>query len=257
LELAASDETFCRFLEEKGVDPTKLDKITGHERAKTIRKINPLVVARSAFRTDDRTYMNTTRRSRSRKSPDLYKGAHSLFAMLEGNPRWLIGVCNNLISMGSANVISIPASRQNKEVSLTIARYRSLLTTIPALVNGPHSRRGLLPLLDTIGAYFFARVVVDDFNPDPPLTFVVESRATPALLDALGRALNAGAIIYVPDSDNANILSSLKRKRFRLSYVFASHYSLPLRLGRHVLLETILRTKTTDFQDSLWEAENG
>jgi len=65
------------------------------------------------------------------------------------------------------------------------------------------------------------------------------------VLASLGRALNAGAIVYVRDG-GPMILSSLKTfraKRFRISYLLAPLYGLPLRLGKAVALSTILGTR--------------
>ena len=61
--------------------------------------------------------------------------------------------------------------------------------------------------------------------------------------ESLTRALNAGAIVYVPDEDGQLLLASLRGKRFRLSYLLAPTYHVPLRLGRAVSLSKILNTK--------------
>ena len=50
-------------------------------------------------------------------------------------------------------------------------------------------------------------------------------------MDSLGRALNAGAIVFVPEKPGRRF-SSLRGKRFRLSYLLAPHYQLPLILGK-------------------------
>jgi len=61
-------------------------------------------------------------------------------------------------------------------------------------------------------------------------------------LDALRQALNAGAVVYVPDDDGQLILTSLRGKRFRLSYLLAPLYGFPIRLGKEVALSRILRS---------------
>lgn len=254
VELADSDASFAQFLRSQDIDPRTLNDVSGETRAEVIRKVNPLVVSRSAFRTSDAVRASTARKVRSRKVPDLYRGAHAMYAMLEGNPRWIIAVCNRLLDSDPVGAASIPPSRQWREVNLLIARFRALLATIPWPEDTRLNRRGLLTLLDDVGDYFFRRVVVDDFNPDPPLTLVVDSNAGPTQMAALGRALNAGAIIYIPDADSANILSSLRGKRFRLSYLFAPQYKLPIRLGRQISLGTILKAERVG-QDSLLEED--
>ena len=59
-------------------------------------------------------------------------------------------------------------------------------------------------------------------------------------MHSLAEALNAGAIIYVPDEREELLLESLRGKRFRLSYLLAPYYGLPLQLGRTVSLSVIL-----------------
>jgi hypothetical protein len=239
-ELAKGDATFRDYLTKNSIDLDRLDDVSPLQRAQVLRKVNALVLVRATFRAEDNVTSRTGRRLRSRKVPDLYRGSSSLFAMLEGNPRWLIGTANKLLE-GLAAGEPVPVSRQGREVLRTLARFRSLLTTIPTADHIGPSRRGLLPVLDTIGEYFTQRVVLDDFNADPPGSFTVDSDAAPELQEALGRALNAGAIIYVPDPDSSNVMSSLRGKRFRLSYIFSPHYYLPIRLGRPVSLGLILR----------------
>ena len=52
--------------------------------------------------------------------------------------------------------------------------------------------------------------------------------------------MNAGAIIYVPDDEGKVILTSLRGKKFRLSYLLAPIYGFPIRLGREIALSRIL-----------------
>jgi len=63
-------------------------------------------------------------------------------------------------------------------------------------------------------------------------------------LEALGRALNSGAIILAPDPGGEALLSSLRGKRFRLSYMLAPGYGLPLNLGRPMALSHVLERAT-------------
>lgn len=240
-DLAAIDASFANYLRKVGLNVERLEDADPTLRAATLRKITALVAVRSTFRASDNTTARTRRRTRSRKNPELYRGATSFFAMLEGNPRWLIGTANELLAETEVNS-AIPASRQARAVGRTAARFRSLLSTIPTAPGSTMAdrSRGLLTLIDRVGEFLGDRVVLDDFNPDPPGTFIVDASTAPGLLEALGKALNAGAIVYVPDPESAMVLTSLKGKRFRLSYVLSPHFHLPLRLGRPVSLRSIL-----------------
>jgi hypothetical protein len=69
----------------------------------------------------------------------------------------------------------------------------------------------------------------------------VDARTPDSVLGALTQALNAGAVVYVPDDDGQLILTSLRGKRFRLSYLLAPIYGFPIRLGKDVALSRIVR----------------
>ena len=65
------------------------------------------------------------------------------------------------------------------------------------------------------------------------------------MLKVLGQALNASAIVYVPDDNGQLILQSLRDKRFRVSYLLAPIYAIPIRLGPYVNLSSILSAKVS------------
>jgi hypothetical protein len=240
LRLAAKDKSFRDYLAAKGIDPHRMHELKGDERAAEVRKVTSLVAVRDAFRGPDGQGQNPVR-ARSRKNPDLYRGAASLFAIVEGNPRWFIGIVGTLLREQYYPGLPISAGAQVSEVVKAANRFRALLRTIPSrAVSTDAQPRGLLSVLDPIGRFFFKAVVVDDFNPDPPGSFTVDAESGPLLTESLGRALNAGAIVYVPDQDSQTVLGALRGKRFRLSYLLAVHYRIPIRLGREVSLSRIL-----------------
>lgn len=240
LEHSASDPAFHAYLERKQIFLDRLGDIAGDRRAAELRKVFPILAVRSTFRArPSRSRADQSSRLRSRKAPQIYTGASGLFALVEGNPRWFIGIVGTLLREHLPG--SVPPHRQAEEVRKAVDRFRSLLRTIPASApssNGPPL--GVLSILDTVGSYFFDQTVKRDFNPDPPGSFEVD-RSTPSeLLEGLGRALNAGAIVYVPTDKVASAIDTLVGKRFRLSYLLAPHYRLPIRLGRSVTLRLIL-----------------
>jgi hypothetical protein len=120
-------------------------------------------------------------------------------------------------------------------------RFSALLRTIPVrnAVLGM-KRRGLLSLVDSVGEWVHRQVVRSDFQLDPAATFIVDSGVTDELYQLVGIGVNIGAFILIPDSDAQPIVRSLRGKRFRVSYLLAPKYGLPLRLGRGVALSTIL-----------------
>jgi hypothetical protein len=257
--LAETDHTFRNYLEAQNIDLSQLEHLDESERAAEVRKITAIVATRSAYRAPDEGGGSDHARIRSRKRPALYQGASSLFAMVEGNPRWFIGIVSSLLQ-DLTKPTRIPASSQGPAIWRAISRFRALLRTIPG-PNLPAGRRsrGILSVLDRVGQYFFERVAVDDFNPDPPGTFIVDSNISDALERSLAEALNAGALVYVPDEQSELILRSLRGKRFRLSYLLAPLYKLPIRLGRDVALGRILvpeREERGPDQNELFEKES-
>jgi hypothetical protein len=101
----------------------------------------------------------------------------------------------------------------------------------------------LLSLIDVIGEYFRNQIVGIPFTPDPFLSFVVDSHISEALHNSLAQALNLGAIVYVPDGEGEILITSLRGRRFRISYWLAPRYHLPLILGKPISLSKILADK--------------
>jgi hypothetical protein len=254
--LAAVDTSFSKYLEDKQIDLNKRIQ-SDDDRAKTLRKINGLVIVREAFRKG--------RGARGRKNPTLYTGASAFFSICESNPRLLIGLLNQLLSdsntenenSGTPTAIKVSAVKQAEVFKSATARFRAYLRTIPLEPLGPKKPRGLLSLIDTIGKYFHEEVVVREFDDDPDTSFIVDSAVSPALQDAIQRGLNAGALIWVPDKSDGSLLTSLNGKRFRLSYLLAPFHQLPLQLGRaislHRVLDQISPTKTEDLAPRLFD----
>ena len=239
-KLADGDTTFRAYLAKNDIQLASLQQVGSGERAAEVRKVTSLAAVRLAFRTTDDEFKRTRKRFRGGRAPQVYAGASSLFAMVEGNPRWLIAVSLRMLAEQTDAGVVRPAV-QVREVSRAVARFRALLRTIPVEAGPKGTQRGLLSVVDRVGEYIFREVVVDPFNPDPVGSFTVDSHAPPWLLDTIGRALNAGALIYVPDRAGEMLLSSLRGKRFRLSYLFAPHFRIPIRLGRAVSISHILQ----------------
>ena len=254
--LANSDASFRKYLLAKGID---LDKEMQDDdmRAKTYRKINSIVIVREAFRkqdfkkndnnpnrhASDECIENIPSSRRGRKNPGVYAGATAFFAICESNPRFLIGMLNQLLGEGTGkeHLLRIDASLQAAVYASATARFRAYLRTVPSPKGISSGSRGLLSLMDLIGSYFYNECVAGPFDDDPDGTFVVDANTSSELASALQIALNAGAIIWVPEKKDAVILTSIRGKRFRLSYLLAPHYHLPLHLGRQVSLGKILR----------------
>jgi hypothetical protein len=244
-DLAIKDESFRKYLADRGIQVDKLSELDPTQRAQHIRKIASIVTVREAFLTHLSVKSDTRVQKRSRKNVKLYSGASTLFAMLEGNPRLFIGVIGPLIDEYFKTGEKVTRARQNQELTKATSFFRILLKNIPCPpVKIGSKTRGLLSILDDIGKYFQSSVLGVEFNPEPHATFIVDSHTGDTLIAALGRALNAGAIVYIPDEKGELIINDLRGKRFRLNYLLAAHYQLPLLLGEDISLSTILKTRT-------------
>lgn len=246
-DLAHRDSTFRNYLKSNNIDLNKMHELSESGRAGLVRKVTSIVAVREAYRSEPIHIGSATRIERSRKNPQLYTGANALFAITEGNPRWFIGIMGPLLRRFSNNQHRIRRPVQARIVNTACNRFRALLRTIPYSPSGLRPKvlgaRGLLSLLDAIGKEFHKNVVIKPFKAEPILSFTVDSTTQPDLLQALGRALNAGAIILVPDEGSSSLLSSLRGKQFRMSYLLAPEYRIPLILGRSMSLSQVLSSE--------------
>jgi len=237
-ELSRRDKTFRDYLIGKRIDPSKLSELSSDQRAADVRKVAPLIAVREFYRAGDDPGKSGRPRERSRKTASLYAGAESLFAISEGNPRWLIAILSRLLDRWSADAKRIDNRTQGDELWRAGERFAAMLRTIPGEPIGA-SKRGLLSLLNTAGDFFHDQVVTADFKAEPPATFIVDSGTQGGILAMLEQALNAGAIVYVEDGSQV-LLTSLRGKRFRISYLLAPYYGLPIRLGKGIALSSVL-----------------
>jgi len=101
----------------------------------------------------------------------------------------------------------------------------------------------LLEILEAIGTFFYDQAVKADFTAEPPATFIVDNAVPTEIRQVLEGAVNAGAIVFVPERKGEAFVHSLTNKRFRISYLLAPLYRLPLRLGKATSLSRILILK--------------
>src|SRR6266566_730998 len=215
-----------------------------------IRKILSTVVIRDEFlfeRGDRMQEPVRARRFRARKRiSHIYTGAHSLFAICEGNPRWIIGLLRPLISDFAFNsdrlhLRTIGRALQAKRIERTVSTLIVLLSTLR--VEEPVGKSvSIIELIETLGDSCFEQVLGPEFNVEPRLSFVIDEDVQPAVLSAVGRAINQGALVLVPRNLTGTRGKALvttdprgiNGRRVRLTFLFAPRYRLPLVLGRSV-----------------------
>jgi hypothetical protein len=204
ISLSVHDKSFREFLNEKSIDPHRLHLLGQTEMDSIVRKIAPLVILREYYRAPDQEADTIRKMTRSRKTAGLYTGAESLFAVSEGNPRWFIAIVGRLLDRWQATSTKIQQGAQASEMLSGSQRFSAMLRTIPASTDGcTWRKRGLLSLIDAIAKFFHAQAVLKEFTAEPPASFIVDSHIADDILAMLGQALNAGAIVYVPDNQRS------------------------------------------------------
>ena len=210
------------------------------------------------------------RRFRARKRiPKIYTGAYSLFNICEGNPRWLIGLLRPLIldysySTHPIETARIGRSTQAQRIERTITTFLTLLSTL-RMKDPVDKNVSVVELLEEIGEFCFEQVLGREFNPEPILSFTVDEKISEATRDAIGRAINQGALAtFRPKIARSGGLlpmavpgpGEIMGRRVRLAFLLAPRYRLPLVLGRPVDLSPVIDGKRHRApQDQLMLAE--
>jgi energy-coupling factor transporter ATP-binding protein EcfA2 len=251
-QLEEIDPTFRRYLAARGYKSEELELIPPDSRAAEIRKISPLVAARLFFLRDELRLTKRLSKRRSRKRLTLYTGWETLCAVSEGNPRWFIGLIKPLLDATGSKGLRVSQSLQAIAIASAAERYRAALRTIP--VHSQVARKktlGLLSILDSIGDYFRREQIDAPFAPEPPGSFIVDGDSSDELVEAVGQALNAGALVLVDKTEENRKVGELRHRRLRLCYLLVAHYGAIPRLEHAVSLKRILHETKFESRDQV------
>ena len=245
-KLASKDDSFKDYLQRRGVG-RRGQTLTEEERAAHIRKVLPSVVARDFYLREFRHLKNgrSAVSLRPRKTNALYTGFPSILELAEGNPRLLLSLLVPMlrefaIVRESNAKAAIPGDVQGRAIVRAQQTFIALIKTLPPSWPAADNPRGLLPFIDQIGRALENRLYRQPFEADYIGSFSLPSHAPETLETAVGDALNAGAIISLSDSPADNTLTSLRGRVFRLSYLLAPRFRLPLTTGQDISLSSIL-----------------
>lgn len=240
-QLAEKDPSFAQFLTTKGIDPKSLDPSPSAPNGNTIRKIAPVVAFRNAYKG------RVEGKKRGRKPfNSAYSGWSAICAMSEGNPRWLIGIINAITANLPKSSAKLPVSvtaQQGQLSGLSQAFAEIMRAAATGQLRGLDTTVPVYETLEKIGLYFHNRLVLDKFVEDPPMSFLVEEDTDQNIENALRIAVNHGALVCYESPDSLGGYSSLKGKRFRLAYLLAPEFKLPLRKSKAVSLATALEER--------------
>lgn len=245
---ACYDIEFSNYLEKNAINPEDISDMEEDKIAAKVRKALPIASFRSYYKRSD----DGATSGGSRKRANLYAGWESFVAICEGNPRWIIGSLNEMFSRAYDTNSKIDGTRpistsfQLEALAATRQRFFAKLKTIAISPNGGHDE-SLHNLVDRLGLQIKEKVFGTKFLAEPAQTFILDTVSRYG--DLIERGLNAGAFVYCPVGDSGigkELLIDLAGKRFRLSYLIASEYNIPLRMGSHTQLSYMLNTKPHD-----------
>jgi hypothetical protein len=120
------DESFARWLDRREVD---LDDpgMDPDQRAATLRKVTSVALLRTEFRTSDEQRTRYGRDERTRETrtvPQLYSGVPSLYAMVEGNPRWFMSLLAPILDEHLKTGKRVDAAAQARHIARSVRRFR-------------------------------------------------------------------------------------------------------------------------------------
>ncbi len=235
--LAEKDPTFQEFLRRKQIDLSReLGMQPSDPHGNTLRKIAPLVAFRNAYKGK-----SVGKKRGVKPFNTAYSGWESIAAISEGNPRWLIGLITRIMSNSDQVQFPVPTPQQTAGVQWNCQRYAEMLQSVANEQFGAiKTSTPIYEVLSKIGDYFHNRLVRNAFVEDPPMSFIVDERVSDDVEHALRIAVNHGAIVCYQIAADVGGFRTLRGLRFRLTYLLAPVFKLPMRKSKSVSLSTIL-----------------
>lgn len=238
--LTDKDPSFKQYLFRKQINVShELGMQPSDRHGNTLRKIAPLVAFRNAYKGK-----SVGKKRGVKPFNTAYSGWESIAAISEGNPRWLIGLITRIMSSSDQVQLPVPTPQQTAGVRWNCQRYAEMLQSVANEQFGSiKSSTSIYDVLSKIGDYFHNRLVRAPFVEDPPMSFVVDERVSDDVENALRIAVNHGAIVCYQIAADVGGFRSLRGLRFRLTYLLAPVFKLPMRKSKSVSLTTILEAK--------------
>ena len=119
-----------------------------------LRKIKPIVYFRNYY-----SYIDDEgkRKARSRKAHTLFYGKEVLYKICDGNPRWLIGIVNEMLKKVQPDKLEkISETRQAAVFENIAEQFFEVVKAIPdAIIQRKTGVLALYGILEEIGAYIF------------------------------------------------------------------------------------------------------
>jgi len=246
LALADTDPTFRRYLEEREIGVHDFFQMSEERRAAIFRKVQNIVVLRSAFRPTPREANVRPGRTVSRRRSSrgfIYSGAQTIVQLCDNNPRFLLAILSPLIKEFEKTQTRVKPEIQLEAVSQVSQQLWSVLKG--EAIFPPHAGiKSVGELIRRLGRFFEAEIHTEPFNGDPVLSFTLPPTAPSSLIEAVGYGIREGALLLGGEYTGSYLRDGLGEKRVRLAYLFAPDFLLPLMLGRARHVEAMLRPRT-------------
>lgn len=252
-ELAETDAQFKGWLEDQQITHDLLENVSEKRRSETLRKARNIIIARLEFR------RSNSGRLRSRKTIAMYAGGATMLDICEGNPRLLLGLLLPLLEFYDGKH-PIPRHLQAEALNQIAIDFYALIDAIPVTsatrsapeLGAKQMRSPYRQFIDRVAAFFQDHILRGDFDPQPPSTFRIPKGSSRALQLIVGRLVNMGAIIIVPDRGIKDVLiGEFDQHRLRLCYLIAAREHLPPNIDRPISVHRILGPVEEASTDSL------
>lgn len=241
-DIASWDPGFRDILAHAGLNPEDPVADDVSVRDSVLRKAKPVAMLRRAFLKPTGAGRLSLR---SRKLGTIYFGREAVYRVSDGNPRRLIGILGDLCEYISAakapTALRLGENEQAEVLTRASLQFSGYIHALPGgNANLGDHNLDLATLLRAIGTFFRQGLFGPEFPLDPVGSFRVDSHINEKVVELLRLGVYHGALVHV-DPVPDTIETSLRGKRFRLSYMLAPLNRLPLTLYDAVSLSSILR----------------
>ena len=249
--LQAYDKSFYEYLMRKKINPLNPIPENKTQEASVHRKIKPIVLYRYYF--TEKSGKKAGKKQRSRNINAFNNGKEYIFDISDGNPRSFAHLVSEFIDKvpfknGVEQEMGIPLQSRLIYTFSKDYFYKRILNYPQNEIQ--NNKDLLYEIIDKIGLYFYNKIVLEEFNPDPYIFFYVNPEETD-LNNFIEIALEAGAIFKVETEIG---IKGVRRTQnvYRLSYSLYPIYKLPKVDYNSIPLSRILRENNTDDSPNLF-----
>ncbi|MDA0126464.1 hypothetical protein OH458_00020 [Vibrio sp. MarTm2] len=240
-ELISKDKSFYEYASKNKINIGNYEDLDENRQA-VFRRIQFNVHLRNYYLKDKK------QKSSRKRASSYYTGFKNICAMLEYNPRMLVGIMSDFAALVKKNGY-VKEHEQLQKINSYSNSFKSLLSTI-AVESSGNEFVTLFDIIHRIGKYLSSEIHGETFSPDPKGSIVFNNPYNENYISAIGLALNSGALIIEKnDIDSFHDIDDIKNARCRLSYLFAPEYRLLLNTQRPVDLIDILNHSKIEIVD--------